>query len=303
MQIHKRTCFVVVLLAIVGFTGASLSIGQLGDLEWSHPSPARAADSPAYTAFLPSVSSTFPFQTVFGVEMPQIINKNGLAEVAEAGTTWVRLNGALWADIEPDQAGQRDWSALSSLEEQLKNAAYRGLKVILIVRKTPVWAQKVPGSYCGPIAEEDLAAFGDFLKELVSRYSRHPFNVKYWELWNEPDVDPALADYIGGADNQFGCWGNITDAYYGGGYYGEMLKAVYPKIKEADREPRSLSAAYCSPAIRPASAIRRTAAQGSSKESWQTVVVIILTALAFIIMNIITITSTTRKRTSVITAT
>jgi hypothetical protein len=58
--------------------------------------------------------------------------------------------------------------------------------------------------------------------------------VKYWELWNEPDVDPALASYIGGTDNEFGCWGNLTDPYYGGGYYGEMLKAVYPKIKEAD---------------------------------------------------------------------
>jgi hypothetical protein len=71
------------------------------------------------------------------------------------------------------------------------------------------------------------------MHDLVARYSVPPYNVKYWELWNEPDVDPALAGLIGG-DIPFGCWGDSTDPYYGGGYYAEMLKAVYPRIKAAD---------------------------------------------------------------------
>jgi hypothetical protein len=32
----------------------------------------------------------------------------------------------------------------------------------------------------------------------------------------------------------YGCWGDEDDDYYGGGYYAEMLKAVYPAIKAAD---------------------------------------------------------------------
>lgn len=59
-----------------------------------------------------------------------------------------------------------------------------------------------------------------------------PYNVKYWELWNEPDVDPGLV----GEDSLFGCWGDSDDPYYGGGYYAQMLKEIYPAMKEADPE-------------------------------------------------------------------
>jgi hypothetical protein len=74
------------------------------------------------------------------------------------------------------------------------------------------------------------------MKELVSRYSGPPYNVKYWELGNEPDVDPRLVP----GDQVFGCWGDEDDEHYGGGYYAEMLKAVYPAIKEADPEAQVL---------------------------------------------------------------
>ena len=38
----------------------------------------------------------------------------------------------------------------------------------------------------------------------------------------------------------FGCWDDPEDAYYGGEYYAEMLKVVYPVIKEADPEAKVL---------------------------------------------------------------
>jgi hypothetical protein len=63
---------------------------------------------------------------------------------------------------------------------------------------------------------------------VVARYSVAPYNVKYWEVWNEED-----APFIAG-DNIFGCWGDKTDTYDGGGYYADMLKAAYPKMKAAD---------------------------------------------------------------------
>jgi hypothetical protein len=65
----------------------------------------------------------------------------------------------------------------------------------------------------------------------VSRYSKPPFNVHYWELGNEPDKDPDLVEH---QDDEFGCWGDWDDEYYGGRYYAEMLKVVYPAIKAAD---------------------------------------------------------------------
>lgn len=35
---------------------------------------------------------------------------------------------------------------------------------------------------------EKLGAFGDFMYATVQKYSQPPYNVKYWEMWNEPDA-------------------------------------------------------------------------------------------------------------------
>jgi hypothetical protein len=74
------------------------------------------------------------------------------------------------------------------------------------------------------------------MKDLVSRYSLPPYNVKYFELGNEPDVAPQLVS----SDSVYGCWGDDSDEYYGGGYYAEMLKAVYPMIKETNPQAQVL---------------------------------------------------------------
>jgi hypothetical protein len=105
----------------------------------------------------------------------------------------------------------------------------QGLTPIVTVRGTPEWAQQIPGSACGPIKPEALDAFAAFMRELVARYSQAPYHVRYWEIWNEPDADTGVP-----GNSPFGCWGDPKDSYYGGGYYAEMLKRVYPAIKQAD---------------------------------------------------------------------
>jgi hypothetical protein len=159
-----------------------------------------------------------------------------LASIDELGTNTIRHNALLWSDVEPDK-GTRNWDAVSDLEPKLANASELGLNVILIVRSAPSWAQKVPGSFCGPVKEEELPAFAQFMGDLVSRYGQPPYNVKYWEMGNEPDIDPSVVP----GDNIYGCWGDEGDEYYGGEYYAEMLKAVYPAIKAADPEAKVLT--------------------------------------------------------------
>lgn len=152
-----------------------------------------------------------------------------------AGAYWARRDSLVWSEVEPAR-GSRNWAALAGLEQELSDASRQGMEVVLIVHSTPAWAQDVTGSYCGPIRLDALEDFAAFMRDLVARYSAAPFNVKYWELWNEPDVDPALV----GPRSVFGCWGDMEDAYYGGGYYAEMLKAVYPAMKAADPQAQVL---------------------------------------------------------------
>ena len=182
--------------------------------------------------YLPLVIRNFPpLQTLFGAEMGQLAS----AGEAAANISWTRRNAVLWSSVEPTE-GARNWSALAGLESELQDASSKGIQVILIVRSTPQWARLLPGTgpSCGPVQADKLAAFGSFMRDLVVRYSVPPYNVKYWELWNEPD-----APYVKGNPG-YGCWGNPNDAYYGGGYYAEMLKAAYPQIKAADPQAQVL---------------------------------------------------------------
>lgn len=176
----------------------------------------------------PLSNSNTPLETVFGVEMSQIRSDAVLAKVDAANVRWIRRAAIPWRLIEPNE-GQRNWSAISDLEREFRTASGHGFKIIAVVREAPTWAQAVQGVSCGPIKQDKLQAFAAFMRDVVNRYSAPPFNVDYWEIWNEPDIAPQLVP----ADSLWGCWGDATDQYYGGGAYAEMLKAVYPMVKAA----------------------------------------------------------------------
>jgi hypothetical protein len=69
----------------------------------------------------------------------------------------------------------------------------------------------------------DLPAFARFAHDAAVRYP----NVHYWEIWNEQDAASGVEDY-------YGCWGDPNDPWGGGGYYAQVLEAVYPAIKSAN---------------------------------------------------------------------
>jgi len=164
------------------------------------------------------------------MHMEEMTPGSGLDLAAEAGLRWVRFLALQWDRIEPQRTDPPTyhWEAVD--EASLREAARRGLKVIALVQFTPEWAQAVRGSFCGPIQPNAFPAFDRFLRAAVARYSVPPYQVRYWELGNEPDVDPAVVP----ARSVFGCSGNAADEYYGGRAYAEMLKVAYPAIKAQD---------------------------------------------------------------------
>ena len=186
-----------------------------------------------YQLDLPLIQIRTPIQTAYGIELHNLSSSGRIGDTKAAGASWTRRNSLLWSNVEPTE-GTYEWS--SSFDQELKNASQSGLQTILTVRSTPEWAQKYEGVFCGPPSEEKLQAFGDFMYQAVKRYSTPPYNILYWQIWNEPDVHPeSMWPYGVPGNSVYGCLGNAADSrFYGGGYYAKMLEAAYPRMKEAN---------------------------------------------------------------------
>jgi hypothetical protein len=172
----------------------------------------------------------------FGVELYPVNIDGGLLEIQATQTKFTRGAQVIWKDIE-SIPGQYDWSKLNQTIQAIQNLqTVSGAEPIVVVRGTPGWAQKYAPYSCGPIYKDNVVnyfvSFGNFMQAVIGRLDQQGITIKYWEIWNEPDIP---RQYVSNPDNFWGgCWGEIGDPYYGGGYYGEMLKVVYPKIKAAD---------------------------------------------------------------------
>lgn len=185
------------------------------------------AELVSWTGYLPIIQKS-PAPSVFGAETTNLSSNKVVSMANIANLYWMRSFVFDWNQIEALQ-GVYDWSSVNTTG--LISAYQNNLTVIATVKFTPDWAQKEPGFICGAIKLDALDEFAAFLQEVVRRYSQSPYNLKYIQLGNEPDIDPEIVPF---PDNIFGCWGDDDDPYYGGGYYAEMLKVVYPAIKEID---------------------------------------------------------------------
>ena len=217
----------LLLVALVLISAVGLSFRLVRD---SVASASTASSSSM--VYLPITIKGYPRPvTGFGAQILPHKSTKVMGFLKEADVYWVRVNAINWNDIEPDphtDPPTYKWEMVN--ESGLSFAAKNGMQIIATVRFAPAWAQKIPGYACGPISPEALDEFAKFLHALVQRYSYPPYNIKYWELGNEPDIDYRLADQNSG----FGCWGDENDQFYGGGYYAEMLKVAYPAIKAVD---------------------------------------------------------------------
>lgn len=194
------------------------------------------ADGGGNTVYLPLVLKnrfSYPAPVQFGVQSYAQNNNSVLDMTVVSGNYWVRIETLAWDKVEA-QNDVYQWNAdpeTLSFEQNLRAVGLSGMQPIVVVKYAPEWARKYPNLACGPFAQDAFDDFADFMEEAIQRYSQPPYNVKYWELGNEIDVYLNRDTYF---RNGFGCWGETNETNYGGEYYAEMLKVVYPRIKAAD---------------------------------------------------------------------
>ena len=226
MKFQSKQHIWLLLSLVLGAASILITSDARGARNQSEPEVAASTD-----VYLPFAVNNYPWITSFGAQVSDFSDLDVTSLAKDAGLHWARMDVFQWANIEPQNttASGYKWSAVD--EASLITANQNGINIIGIIRNTPSWAQKIPPYSCGAISQAAMPEFANFVRDLVKRYSVPPYNVKYWEIWNEPDIvySPEL-----GFDSVFGCWGDTSQRYYGGIYYGEMLNVIYPAIKSAD---------------------------------------------------------------------
>jgi hypothetical protein len=156
---------------------------------------------------------------------PQPLDATTAGRLRAAGMTAVRIY-AIWSHValatpidasDPGDAAYR-WDALDS---QVVEAAKRGLRPILSVFGAPTWAYE-------PLANgqktPDPAKLGAFASAVAKRYSGRSAGlprVRYWQVWNEPNISPFLSpQFLNGQPFAPGHYRRMVNAF------AEAVKAV-----------------------------------------------------------------------------
>jgi len=133
-------------------------------------------------------------------------NKEKMEEAVQlmkrAGVGFVRMD-FLWEDIEP-RKNHLDYSKYDGIVDLL---AQNDIKILGVLGYNVSWNSRAWN------AAPDIPLFVKYARRVVRRYKDR---VKYWEIWNEPDVDIY--------------WVPQDDMKT----YGALLRAVYPALKSED---------------------------------------------------------------------
>jgi hypothetical protein len=106
-------------------------------------------------------------------------NPVGRDMAEELGIGWIRFDVS-WRTAEVQQ-GKLDWSRSDSL---MKAALAAGDQVLPMLGYTPPWSETIKSQgQAPPKKPHDWALF---VEAAVSRYSAPPYNVRYFQIWNEP---------------------------------------------------------------------------------------------------------------------
>ncbi len=190
-----------------------------------HPRPRTAPDAP----IAHSDVSPFGVNVFLNQEVEVWKREKSLQMIKEAGFHWIRQEFP-WEDIEihgkgdfEDRRHEPHRSAWEKYDNIVDLAEQHELDIIARLSNPPAWTRAMTDTI-GPFAPpDDLDDWGDFVYTVVSRYEGR---IRYYQLWNEPNVYPE--------------WGEQPVDPEG---YTQLLCEGYRRAKEADPDAVIISGA------------------------------------------------------------
>ena len=190
-----------------------------------HPQPRTAPDVPVAHAGV----NPFGINVFLQNEVEEWKRERSLQMIADAGFHWIRQEFP-WEDIEihgkgdfEDRRHEPHRSAWEKYDNIVDLAEQYGLEVVPRLSNPPAWTRALTDTIGAKPPPDDLADWGDYVYTVVSRYRGR---VRYYQLWNEPNIYPE--------------WGEQPVDPEG---YTRLLCEGYRRAKEADPDAVILSGA------------------------------------------------------------
>ncbi len=166
--------------------------------------------------------------TLFVNEVEEWKIQRGLAMIREMGAPWV-VEFLPWAYMEP-RKGQYIWE---SAERIIRHANRQGVQLIARLGFVPEWARPDPNTQPTTFTYLDRDHYADFARFAAAFAAHFRGRIGHIIIWNEP--------------NLAGEWGMRAVDPAG---YVEMLRVVYPAIKQANPDVVVLAGALA-PTLEP----------------------------------------------------
>ncbi len=218
-------------------TGEEKLLGQVrGMLQRSTDFLHPQVDTADYAPMPHAGVNPFGVNVFLNQEVEEEKRDRSLQMIADAGFGWIRQEFP-WEDIEVhgkgdfvdrrndlDGDGEIDpVDAWAKYDNIVDLAERHNLSISVRLSNPPAWTRELTdtvGTYAPP---DDLSDWGDYVYAVVSRYRGR---IRYYQLWNEPNVYPE--------------WGEQPVDPEG---YTELLCEGYRRAKEADPEAVIISGA------------------------------------------------------------
>lgn len=191
-------------------------------LGWLQPPHDTADYAPMPYTDLPP----FGINTFFEQEVEDAKVRLGMQLIKDAGFKFIRQEFP-WEDLEPARRGEFwdsrfNHSTWDKYDRIVALAQEYGLEIIARLDHPPNWTRH-DGAARGNFAPPDnFDDYGAFVRAVVSRYRDR---IKFYQLWNEPNIYPE--------------WGEQP---VNAGEYTRLLKVGYTRAKEADPNAVIISA-------------------------------------------------------------
>ncbi len=157
----------------------------------------------------------------FAVDPVDQSSTQAVTALQAGGVQVVRLYVA-WSQIQPTNVAPPAYR-WATYDAALGRLGAAGIQIIVSIQGCPSWACS---DAAGPMDRAPASRMADLVAAMATRYSRPPYNVHFWEFFNEPDsANPP--------DHQTS-WGLHGDMY------AAMLRATVPGLRAIDPQARVL---------------------------------------------------------------